>query len=87
MGHVDEVSCLATVGPLIVSGSLDGTIRQWDLKQMKRPSEVAAAKKAAANKPPVMPVTAKQPATATTGMTEEEERELEELMAEDDNEN
>ncbi len=31
-GHFDEVSGLARYGPLVVSASLDGTIRTWELR-------------------------------------------------------
>lgn len=30
-GHSDEVSCLAVSGQTLWSGSIDGTVRSWDL--------------------------------------------------------
>ncbi|KAL3898182.1 MAG: hypothetical protein SGCHY_002917 [Lobulomycetales sp.] len=39
-GHCGEVSTLAVVGGLLVSGSLDGTVRQWRIKDIGTLSEV-----------------------------------------------
>jgi len=58
--------------PWIVSGSLDGTLRRWRLADLVSPSAALAAGIAV---PP--PVT-----SSTSGLTEEEERELAELMDE-----
>jgi len=58
--------------PWIVSGSLDGTLRRWRLADLVFPSVASAAGVAV---PPLETVT-------TSSLTEEEERELAELMDE-----
>ncbi|KDQ60628.1 hypothetical protein JAAARDRAFT_31591 [Jaapia argillacea MUCL 33604] len=66
----------ARVEPWIVSASLDGTLRKWRLSEMLTPQ----AKTPAEKPKPVTPPPAKSGGFA---MTEEEERELAELMDED----
>jgi len=68
-GHFDEITKLAIVGPNIISASLDGTIRTWDTRL-----------------PPPKLETPKQPEPMKdiNALTEEEERELAELMSSDD---
>ncbi|KAI8998774.1 WD40 repeat-like protein [Trametes punicea] len=65
------------VEPWIVSASLDGTIRRWRLSELLQPPP-PPAKKTEEEKSTKMPET-----TPSIGMTEEEERELAELMDED----
>lgn len=67
-GHFDEITKLAVVGRNIISASLDGTIRTWDTRQAPKKLEIAKVEEP------------KEP----SGLTEEEERELAELMGEDD---
>ena len=73
-GHFEEVTGLCVVKDQVVSVSVDGTIRQWslkreDLKRAKEENEVAKERKHD-RKP--------------TTLTQEEERELAELMDESD---
>ncbi|KAH9901245.1 WD40 repeat-like protein [Cubamyces lactineus] len=68
------------VEPWIVSASLDGTIRRWRLSELLQPPP-PPVKKAEDEKPPQAQVTLEE--TLSSGMTEEEERELAELMDED----
>jgi hypothetical protein len=68
-GHFDEIEKLAIVGPHIISASLDGTIRTWDTR-------LAPPKLEAPKKP--------EPKKDVNALTEEEERELAELMSSDD---
>ncbi|KAJ3062803.1 hypothetical protein HDU98_001346 [Podochytrium sp. JEL0797] len=92
-GHFGEVSSLVIASGRLWSGSLDGTIRSWDLGEILRlnTSAVAAnarmmdaskladveAAKAAVEKEEAFPV------GSGSLLTEEEERELDELMADD----
>ncbi|RKP12718.1 WD40-repeat-containing domain protein, partial [Piptocephalis cylindrospora] len=82
-GHYDEVVALASStlrASLIYSASLDGTIRQWELTDAGLSSSSRARGDA-------LKKTLKAPKTSDTGsgglMTEEEERELAELMGSD----
>lgn len=69
-GHFEEVTGLVLLGSTVVSVSIDATIRQWSLK----PDELQKAvdKPAASSEEPS--------ANPDTMLTEEEERELAELM-------
>ncbi|OSD01656.1 WD40 repeat-like protein [Trametes coccinea BRFM310] len=67
------------VEPWVVSASLDGTIRRWRLSELLQPPPPPPAKKTEEAKPKEAPQEA-----PSTGMTEEEERELAELMDDDD---
>ncbi|KAI0361945.1 WD40 repeat-like protein [Trametes cingulata] len=69
------------VEPWIVSASLDGTIRRWRLSELLQPPPPPPPKKAEDEKPKASEFTAKAP--EPLGMTEEEERELAELMGDD----
>lgn len=64
------------VEPWVVSASLDGTLRKWRVSELLKPAPVQAE---------AVPSTKEEPTNAEkpSGLTEEEERELEELMAED----
>lgn len=68
-GHFDEVTKLAVVGTTIISASLDGTLRTWDTH--KPPPRLELQKK-------------EEPKRSVPTFTEEEERELAELLSEDD---
>ncbi|PLB42774.1 WD40 repeat-like protein [Aspergillus steynii IBT 23096] len=75
-GHFEEVSGLALVGSTVVSVSIDATIRQWSLKPQDLQEAVERAKK-------TTPEEDEQPQNSGSMLTEEEERELAELMGED----
>ena len=66
-GHYDEITKLAIVGEYIISASLDGSIRMWDIHKP----------------PPRLETEAKQELQKESMLTEEEERELAELMSDD----
>lgn len=68
-GHFDEITKLAVVGTTIISASLDGTIRTWDTH--KAPEKLVLKKEEPKKE-------------SGSGLTEEEERELAELMSDDD---
>ncbi|OQD90054.1 hypothetical protein PENANT_c002G08461 [Penicillium antarcticum] len=70
-GHFEEVTGLVLVGSTVVSVSIDATIRQWSL----RPDELHRAVELARK-----PVVDKEESKAESMLTEEEERELAELM-------
>ncbi|KAG0010476.1 hypothetical protein BGZ81_002740 [Podila clonocystis] len=93
-GHFDEVSSMIVIGSTLFSGSLDGTVRRWSLKEkdLAASSPKDVANLAASNQEP-----AAESASASVQlshekhkegkpgmMTEEEERELSELMGSDD---
>ncbi|KAI9262226.1 WD40-repeat-containing domain protein [Phascolomyces articulosus] len=72
-GHFDEVGCLDVVGSTLYSASLDCSLRRWSLTS-------SALKEYNEKK-------LKKPVEETgTGLTEEEERELAELMDDSDDE-
>ncbi|KAL3467642.1 WD40-repeat-containing domain protein [Aspergillus heterothallicus] len=73
-GHYEEVTGLALLDSKLVSVSIDATIRQWSLK----PEDLANAVEQATKPPPE-----EQMANAGSMLTEEEERELAELLEED----
>ena len=66
-GHFDEITKLEVLRTTIISASLDGTIRTWNMREPPRKLELQKDE-------------TKNPANA---LTEEEERELAELMSED----
>jgi hypothetical protein len=68
-GHFDEITKLEIVGTSIISASLDGSIRAWNTREP--PPKLELQKK-------------EEPKKDSSGLTEEEERELDELMSEDD---
>ncbi|ORX84792.1 WD40 repeat-like protein [Basidiobolus meristosporus CBS 931.73] len=72
-GHFDEVTGLAVIGTDVYSGSLDGTIRSWSItaKSLSEPAEKVNVA------PPKLN-------NNSIGLTEEEERELAELMSDED---
>jgi WD40 repeat protein len=76
-GHYEEVTGLVLLrGDLVVSVSIDGTIRRWSLKR----EDLVRAKEEALN-PPVDEEEEEKP--KDSGLTEEEERELAELNDDD----
>ncbi|KAM5471814.1 hypothetical protein MauCBS54593_003220 [Microsporum audouinii] len=70
-GHFEEVTGLLIVGSKVISVSIDATVRQWPLD----PREIQQAKAAAEEKTQA----AAEPAPESM-LTEEEERELDELL-------
>ncbi|THC96336.1 hypothetical protein EYZ11_004195 [Aspergillus tanneri] len=75
-GHYEEVTGLALVGSTVVSVSIDSTIRQWSLKPDDLQSAVERAKKTSSEEDEQQP-------NPDSMLTEDEERELAELMGED----
>ncbi|PYH39732.1 WD40 repeat domain-containing protein [Aspergillus neoniger CBS 115656] len=75
-GHFEEVTGLVLLGSTVVSVSIDATIRQWSLKPDELEIAVAKAKKNNEEDE-------EEQQNPGTMLTEEEERELAELMAED----
>ena len=75
-GHFDEVTGLVVVGRTVVSVSIDATVRKWSLQA----EDLSTAKKAKEAQPGM--TEAKVTQKKVGGMTEEEERELDELMSE-----
>ncbi|OJK04848.1 hypothetical protein ASPACDRAFT_109805 [Aspergillus aculeatus ATCC 16872] len=75
-GHYEEVTGLVLVGTTVVSVSIDATIRQWSLKPDELQTAVAMAHKTSTEDE-------EQPTNPGSMLTEEEERELAELMGED----
>ena len=69
-GHFDEITKLEIVGTNIISASLDGTIRIWNT--LEPPPKLELQKKEEAKERP------------PNALTEEEERELAELMSDED---
>ena len=81
-GHFEEVTSLALVGngeESVVSASIDGTIRTWDLGT----AALAEAKEKAETDVGKNDEEEKQATIEENPLTEEEERELAELMGED----
>ena len=73
-GHFEEVTGLVLVGSTVVSVAIDGTVRQWSL----RPDELQRAVELAKQGP-----TQEHKSENEVLLTEEEERELAELMGDD----
>ncbi|KAF9425613.1 hypothetical protein BGZ94_007377 [Podila epigama] len=92
-GHFDEVSCMIVIGSTLFSGSLDNTIRRWSLREKdllvpvaektSQDTEAAPAVSSASGDPSIV-VSEKSEERKPGIMTEEEERELAELMGSDD---
>jgi WD40 repeat protein len=68
-GHFDEITKLAVIGNTMISASLDGTIRTWDTR-------IAPPK---LDLPPL-----EEELHPAGGLTADEERELAELMSDED---
>jgi len=74
-GHYEEVTGLLLVGSAVISVSIDATIRRWSLK----PTDLRSAKEAFENKGE----SHEQQPKKESLLTEEEERELAELMGDE----
>lgn len=78
-GHFDEVGCLEIAGTTLYSGSLDCSIRRWSLTtaaiKIYNETREAKLKRLEAEK---------MEEQKKSDLTEEEERELAELMLSDD---
>lgn len=77
-GHFEDVTGLVVVGSYVVSVSIDGTVRRWSLKRedVKKAREESEKDGQAEEE--------EEPAPKTSMLTEEEERELAELMDDSD---
>ncbi|KAF9957879.1 hypothetical protein BGZ72_001225 [Mortierella alpina] len=98
IGHFDEVSSMVTVGATLITGSHDGTVRRWSLREKDLmpsalenkadtlPGSGAQPSTTAEGSSPVKGLQAEVPEkdSPPSMMTEEEERELAELMGSDD---
>jgi WD40 repeat protein len=80
-GHFEEVTGLCLIGDLVVSVSIDATVRQWSLK----PADLATAREEAAN-PKAIDEAELVKANPEASLTEDEERELKELMENEERE-
>jgi WD40 repeat protein len=80
-GHFEEVTGLCLIGDLVVSVSIDATVRQWSLK----PADLATAREEAAN-PKAVEEAEMVKANPEASLTEDEERELRELMENEEQE-
>ena len=67
-GHFDGITKLEIVGNTLISASLDGTIRIWNTNEP----------------PPKLEMAKKEQPKEESMLTEEEERELAELMSDED---
>ena len=82
-GHFDEVTSLTTVGPggwVVVSVSIDGTVRRWGV----RPDEVQIAIEEAKKRGDRWEEQEDEELRKESALTEEEERELADLMEDSD---
>ncbi len=88
-GHFEEVTGLCLVGDLLVSVSIDATVRQWSLApgELAKSREEVLNPKALEDAEPVKPnadgMLTEEEERELREMMENEERELQELMAED----
>lgn len=85
-GHYDEITGMVLLDQLLVTISLDGTIRRWSLKpgDLQAARAEAAEKKERGNRGEIEDdVPERGDSAAETLVTEEEERELAELLEED----
>ena len=80
-GHFEEVTGLCLMGDLVVSVSIDATVRQWSLAQ----GELAKAREEVLNPKGLEEAETVEP-NADGLLTEEEERELRELMENEERE-
>ncbi|CAO3575215.1 unnamed protein product [Mortierella alpina] len=97
-GHFDEVSSMVTVGATLITGSHDGTVRRWSLKEKDLATPVFEDKTDVPSSNSAQQSSKTESSTQAKGvqseaaetdskpsmMTEEEERELAELMGSDD---
>ena len=80
-GHFEEVTGLCLLGDLVVSVSIDSTVRRWSLE----PADLATAREEAAN-PKAVEEAEVVKANPDASLTEDEERELRELMENEERE-
>jgi WD40 repeat protein len=80
-GHFEEVTGLCLIGDLVVSVSIDATVRQWSLK----PADLVIAREEAI-KPEATQEAEMVKANPEAALTEDEERELKELMENEERE-
>ena len=80
-GHFEEVTGLCLLGDSVVSVSIDATVRRWSLK----PADLATAREQAANPKAIEEAEAVK-ANPEASLTEDEERELRELMENEERE-
>lgn len=76
-GHFEEVTGLLLVGSTVISVGIDATIRQWSLRPDELQSAVDQAKKTTTGEEE------EQKPNPESMLTEEEEKELAELMDEE----
>lgn len=78
-GHFEEVTGLLLLGDMVVTVSIDATVRRWSLKpeDLKKAKEEAEAERLGKSK-------TEEIASQPSMLTEDEERELAELMDDDD---
>ncbi|KAJ2209762.1 hypothetical protein IW143_004429 [Coemansia sp. RSA 520] len=88
--HTDDVSCLRVAGRVFYSSGLDGTLRKWDIQSVVNfvggfeymPAELQALKDQDTSSKQGSDTLAKSSKSANqSALTEEEERELAELMS------
>ncbi|KAF3941206.1 Beta-TrCP [Dactylella cylindrospora] len=87
-GHYDVVTAIAVVGTDLISVSLDATVRKWSLKPAELKVAVEEAQKGELGEVAEDGVGSRSRSNSVLSnniLTEEEERELAELMAEEDN--
>ena len=81
-GHFEEVTGLCLAGDKLVSISIDGTIRQWS----PHPKDLHKAKEEAANPDKAAEESTQTRVDDASALTEEEQRELDGLMANEEQE-
>lgn len=69
-GHCDAITALRAWGGLVISASLDGTLRRWSMKELLQPTPLSFEE-----------TDLQDPKSA---LTEEEERELEDLLTDEE---
>lgn len=83
-GHYDEIMDMVLVEQMLITVSLDGTVRRWSLKARDLAAARRETEEEARNEGLMKePVKVADGARGETVMTEEEERELAELMEDD----
>ncbi|KAJ1988403.1 hypothetical protein H4R33_002444 [Dimargaris cristalligena] len=90
VGHFDEITGLAVIDQTIYSTSLDGTLRKWQISSILKvdglyyPKPSTDAEVVPGTTQPENSTPANSAKPSTSGMTEEEERELAELISDED---
>ncbi|CAG8434658.1 12377_t:CDS:2 [Ambispora gerdemannii] len=83
-GHFDEVSCMAARGTMVYTGSLDCTVRRWSVTAKDLAQSTDAEKSKSEHEPSSSSLKNNTTANTKTMLTEEEEKELAELIGSDD---